>query len=156
MKKRALEKQHNIFIREEQKVSVAKIHISPGNGYHNWRPHTCTHTHTPTYTTRTRIYSSGRSVQIRNAEQLKFLFCLTFAMIRFNQMSALRSLACSLARSFALFMKSFDSGRPHIYNEQFYLLAILFIHVKHLYVVTHYIVAFHFGRPTTHSNYFRV
>lgn len=121
--------------------------------------HTHAHTDIYVYCIRTRLFKRS-FVQIRNAEQLKFLFCLTFAMIRFNQMSAQRLLACSLARSFvrslALSMKSFDSGRPHIYNEQFYLFAISFIHVKHFYVVTYYIVAFHFGRPTTHSNYFRV
>lgn len=142
---------YNIFIKRRTKGVRCKNSYITGE----WLSQlTTTHMHTHT----DNDIHKRPFVQIRNAEQLKFLFCLTFAMITFNQMSAHRVylLARWLVRSLALFMKSFDSGRPHIYNEQFYLFAILFIHVKRLYVATHYIAAFHFGRPTTHSNYFRV
>lgn len=86
---------YNIFIKRRTKGVRCKNSYITGE----WLSQlTTTHMHTHTY----NDIHKRPFVQIRNAEQLKFLFCLTFAMIRFNQMSAHRVylLARWLVRSF--------------------------------------------------------
>lgn len=144
---------YNIFIKRRTKGVRCKNSYITGE----WLSQLTT-THMHTHRQRHSQAAVCSNTQ-RWTTEISVLFDICNDKIQPNE-RAPRLLAGSVARSFvrslALFTKSFDSGRPHIYNEQFYLFAILFIHVKRLYVATHYIVAFHFGRPTTHSNYFRV
>lgn len=120
---------------EEQKVSVAKIHISLGNGYHI-DDHTHAHgAHTHSQWERYEIVRAFIQMVVcsntqRWTTEISVLFDICNDKIQPNERATL--LACWLARSFthSLSMKSFDSGRPHIHNEQFYLFAILLIHVK--------------------------